>query len=363
MLTTLAEKKHDAGLRELMRAHSMPGWIRVAYCCDPSFFEALGVQGTLSQAVIAENNDQILGVGCRATKPLYINGAEHEFGYLGGLRTWPEARIHMALFRTYRYLRELHNEDGRTPAYLTTIMEDNEHAKRVLTSGRAGLPAYRDYGQYRCCAISISRRRRCREHDAVQTGTPESLPEIEDFLQIHGRQRQFFPVFRAAMLDTPYLRDLTAGDFLILREAGKITAVMALWNQSAFKQRRVEGYAPLAGMLRPLSNIMLRGMGLAPLPAPGEDLSARYASFVCVKNDDPTRLRKLLEMAYASLQRQHVHYLMIGFHERDPLIGAVSGLLRFTYRSRLYLVAWDDGRHFCDQLVGDRVPYLELGSL
>src|SRR5688572_8758729 len=96
--------------------------------------------------------------------------------------------------RGYVMCREI-QLDGRCGLYLTTISEDNSAAVALLTSGRAGLPAYHFAGRYHTLAQPLSRR-------AGRKGTPglhiraaraEDLPAALAFWQSIGPQRQFFP--------------------------------------------------------------------------------------------------------------------------------------------------------------------------
>ena len=55
-------------------------------------------------------------------------------------------------------------------------------------------------------------------------------------------------------------------------------------------------------------------------------------------------------------------YLLLGLHERDPLLAVARSLRGARYTTRLYLACWDDGEGLRQGLDG-RPPYLELGCL
>jgi len=99
------------------------------------------------------------------------------------------------------------------------------------------------------------------------------------------------------------------------------------------------------------------------MPAPGESLNMLHLAFCCVRNDDPAILTALMEQIYADHQAGGHHFLVAGFHERDPLRAAMIHFLTFRYTSRLYLVCWDDGLEFVNGLDPARIPHLEVATL
>ncbi len=359
MKTILADAQQDAELRRLAATDAMPGWVRLAYAREPDFFTGTAVEGTCVQVIAGIEGDRFIGMGTRALKPAYINGAPQTIGYLGGLRSWPEFRGGRSLFHGYRLLRQLH-ADGRCPFYLTTILADNRAAQTLLASGRAGLPRYADHGLYHTHAFAPTALAKLAPDDG-ERGTPETLPEILAFLAENGRRRQFFPVLEPAMFGTDYLRGLSADDFVILRTPqGAIAGVTAVWDQRAFRQLNVLGYSPLVRRLRPLLNPCLRLLGSIPLPAPGTKLACGFLSFFCVRQDDPALARRLLSAAARHPKAQGLAALAIGLHERDPLHPPLAAIRGLRYRSRLYLVAFaEDPPPALDY----RPPWLELGSL
>jgi hypothetical protein len=118
----LADSTHDPQLRRLVRSMAMPGAIRVAFARETDFFRSLDIEGPFNQVIIASEQEQLYGMAVRSVKTVYVNGAEQAIGYLHGLRISDEARRSTLLGRGYRFLHQLH-QDGRTPVYLTSIIE------------------------------------------------------------------------------------------------------------------------------------------------------------------------------------------------------------------------------------------------
>ena len=366
MRIALATAAHDAGLRRLCRDLPMPGWIRLAFTREPSWFLGQDVSGHLHQTLVAEDDDgAVVACGCRSIRRVYVNGVACDLGYLGGLRSLPASRRAGGLARGYRFLRELH-ADGRTPAYLTAIVEDNALARALLTSRRAGLPDYRDQGRFITTAINLGSRREPRPPPAgleLQTGAEVALGEVLAFLRREGPRRQFYPVLDAASFATPQLRDFSPADFHLARSGDRIVGVTATWDQQRYKQTRVAGYAPAMCLARPWLNLGLRLAGCRPLPRPGALLPCCYTAFTCVSAQDPEVFAALLEQIHARQRHSPYHSVIVGLHERDPLRQALRRFRVVNYGSRLYLACWDDGRLFCDGLDPTRVPHVEPAML
>jgi hypothetical protein len=166
----LATAADDAELRELLAATPTDGHIAVSFRREPSYFGAAAVHGEFHQTIICRDTASglLVGAGMRSARNMFVNGELRPIGYLSGLRVRPEYRNLGLIARGYRFFRELH-ADGRAPLYLTTIAEGNRVAQSILTSGRAGLPAYHDAGRF--CTFVISPRRRGEDRADVGSVT------------------------------------------------------------------------------------------------------------------------------------------------------------------------------------------------
>lgn len=359
----LATPKHDPELRALLRGAEMPGWIRLAFAREPNFFHAAGVQGEVNQVLAAVENERVVGVGCRSVRSSFVDGRERKIGYLSGLRLLPEVRGTGALARGYAALKRLHDE-APVPFYTTTIVDGNLTASTMLTSGRAGLPHYLDRGQYFTYAINTRRRKLADKGVVILRGDEAGVANIVSFLRETGARRQFFPAIKIDAFGSDLLRGLRAEDFLVaVTGQSRIVGALAVWDQSAFKQSVVQGYAGPVALSRPAINGALRMAGFAPLPGAGQALKAAYAAFICIANDDVRVLCALLERAREDNRRKGRHLLLAGFHDCDPLRAAMRHFPVFRYASRLYLVCWDDGLEAVKGLDATIVPYLELATL
>lgn len=361
-----ARPSDDGALKQLAADNPMHGRFRVSLRREPSFFYAVEIQGPFSQVGVARDLDSGRAVGCatRAVRTAYLNGEPAELGYLGGLRLDPRFRGGTLLARAYRTLRRWH-EDGRTRLYVTTVIEDNHAVRQLLSSRRAGLPVYHDWGRYHTLAIGPACKRRPPSGDfRVERGDPSRVAEIVECLRRNGRRRQFFPRYTAEEFLGPGqpLRDFRIGDFHLAMKGDRVAGVAATWDQTAFKQTVLAGYGGIVKTVRPLYNLVARWRGLPRLPLPGSELRHCFVSFLAIDGDDLNVFRALLGSIRSHVAARGYDYFLVGLHERDPLLPAAREYPHRDYVSRLYVVYWEDGADACRSLDG-RVPYLELAVL
>ncbi|MDE0654314.1 MAG: hypothetical protein OXI26_11760 [bacterium] len=362
----LATKDDDAAIRHLLSENPVPGRITVTYEREPDYFMGCGTMGRFWQVGVARHlpTGRLAGVGCRATRPMFINGTIEEVGYLGQLRVDSRFRGRWLPAFGMHYFRELHR-DGRVSGYVTTIVENNEVARGVLVDRpRSHHPTYREIGRLKTLAVALRRPRSVpRSPYEIGKSSDADLSDLVSFLTAHGRQKNLFPAYRVDdfrnSTTTPGFR---LDDFRIARRDGQIVGVIGLWDQSGFKQTVVQAYSGTVRRIRPAYNAVSRLLGGPPLPAPGEPIRNVYGSFVCIERNDPEIFHALLQYVYNEAARRGYAYLFIGLDTRDPLLAVVEQYPHVAYPSRLYTVCLDDEGEFHSRLDG-RVPHVEIAAL
>lgn len=362
----LATEKDNTNLLEIMEDNPIHGWIKLVYRRRPSFFEGLDVQGGFNQVVASRDmqTGKIVGFGTRSIKAAYINGSVRNIGYLSNLRLNKEYRHGRLLAEGFRYFKALH-QDKKVSMYLTTIIEENIPAKRVLTSKKAGLPAYNNFGLFHTNAIKLSRKKKKIGNSLkIEKGSLDRIEDIVDCLNRNAHRKQFYPLYACEdfISEDRKFRDLSAEDFYVVFRNSKIAGVMAKWDQRSFKQTVVNGYTQQIKILRPIYNFFARISNHIPLPEAGTVLPFFYAGFIAIDHDDVYIFNELLKRMVNEWSGTEYVYCLIGLHERDPFLPIVRQYRHITYLSRLYIVCWEDGERDLRNL-DKRVPYLELATL
>lgn len=364
---SIATAADDGDILTLLRDNPVPGNITIAFERKPSYFLGCEVMGDFHQTVIARHRQSgmLAGLGCRAIRSMFINGQPTDVGYLGQLRADRRFQARGLVTAGFRFFREL-DEDQRTTGYITTIIEGNRVADAVLVRRKsASLPLYREIDRLHTLALP-ARAYKTHRSDGVDIcpATDRDRHDLITFFHCHGAKKQFFPLLRAEDLQpgSARTRDLRIGDFLLARQGGRICGVMGLWDQSAYKQPVVRGYAGLLHRGRPLYNMLARFRGEKPLPPPGTALSLAYAAFTCIADNAPEVFDQLLRrLCTVAAERGHDRVLL-GLTERDPLLAVARRYPHVPYASRLYTACWKERSLFHDEL-DRRINHVELATI
>ncbi len=362
-----ATEATEGDLRRLLRESPVAGNIHVSLEREPNAFHAAAISGDDYQMMLAFGGEprELLGSGGRFELAAYVNGAEQRIGYFGELRAKGGLKARRKLLLgSYRKMHDFH-EDGGVSFYVTTIIEDNHAARRLLEAGLGDMPTYRPLESM--VTLTIPAKSGARKRPAsprIARADDAMLPGIASRLADHGRHYQFHPVWTPAMLrSTARCRGLDAGDFLVCKDDERITACLALWDQRDFKQTVIRGYSTRLGRARPLLNLVAPLARRPRLPAPGARLESAFLSHVAVDEDDEETLLDLVAAACRQAVRRGIDYVMIAFAGRNPLARAVRDHFPcHEYVSIIYVVFWDDGRAAADA-IDDRIPHPEVAIL
>ncbi|MCS7305586.1 MAG: hypothetical protein NZ602_10825 [Thermoguttaceae bacterium] len=362
----LAKPSDDVALQQLGLEPIRASSVVVSFRHHPSFFQSVRVQGPITQIGVARDTQtgEIVGWGIRSIRPAYINGRAANLGYLGGLWLHPAVRSGTLLARMFQSFYQLHR-DRQTQLYLTTIPEQAYEIRQLFTSGRAALPHYDDLGRYYALGIRTptSKTWPGSTLEVIQADSTH-LQQIEQTLSQQGSRRQFFPCFIANDLlsGLPHLRDLRPRDFYLAIERGHVVGIAALWNQSAFRQLILEGYRGWRRLLQGLGQRVRKFLGKPPEYQPGQQIPYRFLSFLAVQDDRRDVVRALVGSLCQQASEAGAKAVLIGLHEKDPLLTALWQFRPYVHCRRLYLVYWEDGIQFRHSLE-EMVPYVELATL
>ena len=293
------------------------------------------------------------------------DGNRQRIGYFGELRAQGGLKARRKLLLgSYQAMRRFH-EAGNVSFYLTTIIEDNHRARRLLEAGLGDMPSYQPLETMVTFTIPtrLGARRR-RPSLRIARGNERPLASIATKLAENGTRYQFHPVWSQEILrSAKRCRGLAPENFLLCPDGDEVRSCLALWDQRAFKQTVIRGYSPRLGRVRPLLNIVAPLMGRPRLPSPGAKLESAFLSHVAINEDDEDSLIGLVAAGCEQAMRKDIDYVMISFASRNPLTNVMRK--RFTsheYVSVIYVVYWEDGAGAVSML-DDRIPHPEVAIL
>jgi hypothetical protein len=333
----------DAAIRRLVGRQVTPGRIMLAMPREPEFARGCAVTGDDYRILVARSseNRDIVGVACRSTRRVFVNGREQRIGYLSQLRVDERYRGRWLVARGFARLAQIDREDP-VPAYLVSIVDGNDTATGVLVrKRRPSFPVFREVARYRTLALATRRLKPMfDEGEEIVAGQENQLHQIASFLREHGAKRQFFSVWTEDSLRTLGSAGLRLTDMHIARRNGQIAGVIALWDQTAYKQAVVRGYTGWLKLIAPLTGLAGSWSPVPALPHVGAEVRSAYASLVCIAHDDTRVFERLLRAAVNTAAARRFDYLLVGLDARDPLLPVVRRYSHLCYPSRLYLAAW-----------------------
>jgi hypothetical protein len=331
---------------------------------EPSYFAAAAVEGADHRTIVATEDGRVVCAGSVSSRLRYVNGEPMRVGYLGGLRLDSTARGRTSiLLRGYALFRQLHEQLGGPPIYLTSIAADNVSARRVLEKGLSGMPTYHPLGEV---VTLIIRCRRASPAGQTFLSALETLPDADAtdratlcrFINRSHSAFQFAPVWSGG--------DLRGDAFATVRDAsGTPTATAAVWDQRALKQTVVRGYSPTLRRLRPLINLAATVLRRARLPAVGSAIANAHVSHLAAA--DPSRADTVIDLVrrlYAPARARGVDYLTLGLDARDPRLPRLRQTFHpREYVTRLYAVHWNDGAALARRIDPNRLLAPEVATL
>jgi hypothetical protein len=359
----IGNEKDDDKLRRILESIYIPCNICLAYTREPSFFNSLDIEGEKTDVIVCRDTHKncIAGFGTRSIRQLYVNGKVERIGYLSNLRSYPEYRGGTLLFRGYQFLKKNHKMNP-VPFYITTIIEDNIKVRKILEGGRTGLPFYTDIGRFWTFAFKTGKRFIKRNKDfQIHIASEHNIKQVYEFINNESKNKTFFPFYNFD--DFKYKKGKLKGLGMtyILKQSGKLVGTASVWDQTDFKQYKVIRYNGILKYLYHFSPILSPLLKIPKFPAPGKNFSYFYISLWYVKDNNPDYLKMLLERISCDYKNRY-DYFLFGVHQSCPLLTNLKSIKSIKYRSRLYIVTWDQELSGLNSIKKSEI-YLEAGTL
>ena len=334
-----AEPADDANLRLILRESVVPGAVRVALTREPNYFAADGLAGADDVTLVSRRDGRIVGTGRLSVYDLVRNGRAQRIGYLGALRITSGTRESARMLRDgYELLRR--ESGGIADGYFTSIASDNKRARRVLENGaRFGLPTYRPLCDLVTLIAPVAGSR------VGSDSPPEG--ELVEFLQRQSSRAQLTLAWSAERLHSLSRHGITATDFRVIRQNGRIIATGAVWDQRSFRQTVIDGYDKALNVLRVPFNVVQAILRRPTLPPPGSVLAQGALLGALVRTPDDWNT--LWPVLGARAAEMGLSWLSISRDARDPELAVLRRLTRAReYYTTLYDVEWRDGPRWPD---------------
>ena len=343
VVCTVAGPDDSRDIAALLHENPMDGAYAIAMTRDPDPFVSDGC-ALRSVFVIARDKQTGAPVGLceRVVREAYLDGEPRHLPYLGALRVSRSHRGRIGVLRAGFAMMRAAEQPEDAPFALTSIAQGNAAAERVLTAGLRGLPHYSAIAGYSTFAL---RTRKRRVDAAIAPARSGDLAELAAFLNTLNMRLQFAPVWSEQRLRALSGHGLPCDKILVRRRGGEIEGCVAVWDQRAFRQTRVQRYPAWLGAMRPLVNLAAPLIGLPHLPSTGEALSQASLSMLVVRSGDPDIFTTMVDAGLDLARRSDVDIAAVGFATEHPWRTALLARRRaLEYRSTLFRVAWPGER-------------------
>lgn len=270
----VATRADEAELRALLRATpTRGGQVSLGFQREPDYFAGEGVAGATDTTIVARREERVVCMGRCSRRAVYVGGERREAGYLGELRLAPGTRGGLAVLRAgYAFFArdEATRAEGVADFYFTSVAADNARARAVLEGGRKiGLPEYAALAELATVAWPVRRAAR-QSAGVMEAGV--TTDELTAFLDTEARRYALTMPWGAETWAALRQHGLGEEDFCVVRRAGRIVAAGGVWDQAAWRQTVVAGYAGALRCGRGLVNAAAWLAGRPGLPEVGERL-------------------------------------------------------------------------------------------
>lgn len=332
----------EAELRELLRATPTPGGVSLRFEREPDYFAGENMVGARDTTIVARRGGRVVCMGRCSRRVAYWGGVAREVGYLGELRLRPGTPRGADVLREgYAFFAELEATRAEGPAefYFTSVATENERARRVLESGRLGLPKYVPLGELVTVALPVPTRTDDRRASGDEAESRASEKELSEFLDREARRHALASPWTEASWAALFALGLRAEDFCVVRTAGRIVAAAVAWDQSDWRQTVVAGYAGGWRRARPWINAWARLTGRPGLPAEGARLRQAAIHPLAVAAGAEDALTSLLDALIGRATRLGVEWLVASVEAEDALLARLRRRRGARiYPTRLYAV-------------------------
>ena len=356
-----ATPEDSADILDILEDIDLEGKISLIFTRRPDPYSSFKREGREVDIIVSRDTrlGRLTSVAAASINTMFLNGEPRDIGYLFALRVRKEyRRRYRILPEGFDYLFRLH-KDKDIPFYLTTILEQNTIAQRLLEKQRESMPVYEYLGDYETYALATGKREKKIPGFHFKKAGGSDLHALVEFLSDQGRAFQFFPVLEEADLaDTS--SHVRFNDFYLLYNNNEIVAAGAVWDQRDYKQYILSKYGGILRILYPFSFVFPL-FGYPTLARPGSILDFCTLSFWAIRSNRAEYLECFLRHI-SDITRQY-SYFVIGVAACHPLRELLHKRPHLIYKSRMYLVYQRNNELEIQKVDRARIPYLEIGRL
>ncbi len=361
----------DAQIRQLGLICQMPAdFLGLDYRNEPSFLASLAAFGSRHDLVLIRppGFTALAGLGIRSVRSSYLGGRPASIGYLHHLRFHPKIRGGSYLLRGYKAFREIFR-DQPLPVTLTSILADNQYARQLLETGRAGgtMPVYKPISRFLTAMIPLSgpgsrwpenrRPRRADNRFKIRLLDAGDLPDLHNLFARAGSHYDGAPC-----LDFRAFPGLRTRDMLGIFDGPALVGASGVWNQQHFRQIIVTHLGSSLAFLQKCWRYAPGIFGACPIPDCGDQVNFVLLDPWAIEPGREIEIMPhLLRAASREARRRGAMFAAIGMAEAYPAIASLKAVFFIPYWSIIYQVFWPENGSY--DFSGRPLHLANLGAL
>lgn len=340
---SLAGPEDSAALGQLLQSAPGHGAVRMLEARNPNFFAWNTPLGDCA-ALIARSPKAVPMLLYEIRDyPVYIEGKQSRAVCLRMLRSAEQYKSRVGIMEhgflvLSGFLRHL----GYPDAVYTALDQQDTATRRIVEAGLQRLPRFIHCGDMETFILSVDlgqKRLPLPEGYTLSPARPDSAQELSSLLAACNAGWSFAPSLSKTELEAllSARRDFSFSDIFILRYDGTAVGCIGVWDQRAFRQQQVQGYASPVGLLRPLRNLLADVRKAPLLPAPGSILESAFLSFFCLRPRHAEQAGPLVRQALLHAAGKGARVCTLGLSPRNPLMKKLP-LSGYSQRLSIYKV-------------------------
>ncbi len=309
----------------------MAGTISLSFPRRPDFFLSNSVQVQSRDLYVLESfkTQEIHGMFSVGSRLVFVNGKAQSIPYFSDLRIAPKARGGRALFELCAYAANcawMQNRFGQTIVFSDNRVMLDLVEKLQQRGKKNSWFLYHEAGDLLSWMISLRKKFPQKNISGIKVrkAIAQDIPSLQKFWNSEASKKQFAPVYAFDSLGQDYYQGLSIADYFLAFDGEELVGCCSIWDQSSFRQTRVDSYSGALKYFRGLVNLLSSFWGDIELPSAGKELAYLSLHTLAVQGNRPDILLALIQAIRSAFSGGEYKYLLLGMDAKDPLQKAMD---------------------------------------
>lgn len=291
----------------------------------------LGTEGGGIFSFRDELTSEVVGEATLAFRNVYVDGVIRRLPHLVTVYIRPAYRNGFLLARSHRYIKD-HLFSGDEFGQVQ-VVKGNHTARKVLTSGKGGFPAYLPYGEYAYIRILFTGQApKAKTGLEIRRATASDIPAIQAFFDEWAPTKQFYPRYDFSQLGKSYYMGLAMEDFILAFRHGRLVGLTGVWDQGAFKSYQLQEPSKTPPSIAPHPSAEDAGQTKSIKPF--------FIHSIVIRENDPAVFSALVGWIHREYARSGYARIALGLDAKDPLLAGLEGFPFQKFLSDHFLVTF-----------------------